>query len=72
MQSAIEVKLMRELLLAAKSRTAAPDPMHGVGAEDAARAGHAVATPWDILTTIAAALGYTVSDAGSLQEHIEV
>jgi hypothetical protein len=73
MQSVLEVKLMRGLFAAARARLHSPDGSNGVQhAACAAHAECAAETPWDVLTTIAEALGYTVSENGSLQSDVKV
>lgn len=70
MQSALEVKLARELFVAARAEGTAA--LNGMANGRAAPAVHAVPRSWEILTTIAKALGYSVSEGGSLQRDDEV
>lgn len=68
-QSAAEVKLTRQLFSAAQSRLAHEKVGRAVVA---GCAGHAAERPWEILTTVAAALGYSVTETGTLKRSDEV
>jgi hypothetical protein len=73
MQSALEVKLMRDLFAAARARLSllgGPDS----GPQDVRlrQAQHAAETPWVMLTTIAEALGHNFPESSFLQSDLEV
>lgn len=69
MQVALEVKLTRELFVAVRSRSGGGVGAGGGGGGANGRAvhdEHAVLRPVEMLTRIAEALGYAVSDDGTL------